>query len=156
MVDTKEGILPLNKEELHDLSMPQRRNDATARKSAVKGLLLVAGLLLIIKTTAWGLGVHDGKESTSLSQVKGHDTSHGYLAGTLAKGSRWSISGGGHNGKHGKYDKHGKHDHDHDHKHKHKHDKHGKGDKHRRPGIINPKEAEEIFLSVPNNDSVRA
>jgi len=47
----------------------------------------------------------------------------------------------------------------HDNKHKHNKDKHGKhhhSGKHGHPKWISPKAAEEIFLSVPNNDSCRA
>lgn len=61
-----------------------------------------------------------------------------------------------------KHEKHGKHHHkDHkDHKDKHGKGKHGhEGKEHGHPGPskwISPKEAEEIFLTVPSNDSLRA
>lgn len=61
--------------------------------------------------------------------------------------------GHGHGHKH-----HGKHGHHHDHPHPHPHPGHGHGPGHgRRPfPKIGPKEAEEIFLKVPNNESIAA
>ena len=78
-----------------------------------------------------------------------------------------------HKDKHHKHDKHDKHHKDkHDHHHKDKHGKHGPGHHgphppppphgpghhgpHGPPKWISPKEAEEIFLTIPTNDSIRA
>jgi hypothetical protein len=65
-----------------------------------------------------------------------------------------------HDGKHEHHGKHGKHGHGHGKHDKHhgKHEPghgHGHGPKHP-PKWMSPKEAEDIFLSVPNNDSIRA
>jgi hypothetical protein len=61
-----------------------------------------------------------------------------------------------HDGKHKHHGKHGKHGHGKHGKHHGKHRPgHGHGPEHP-PKWMSPKEAEDIFLSVPNNDSIRA
>ena len=80
----------------------------------------------------------------------------GYWRGVAHKGLRAAVKSG-HHGK-GKKGKHHGHDGSHGHHDdEHRHPGHGKpAHGHRRPPrFIPPKEAERIFLSVPNNNSVR-
>jgi hypothetical protein len=81
------------------------------------------------------------QSSDEPSFVKSHDHHHGH-------GDKHHKHHDDHK-HHGKHDKHDKHHHKGDDKHKDKHGRHG-----HRP--IFPKEAEGIFLEVPNNNSVRA
>lgn len=85
-----------------------------------------------------------------------HDKDHD-KHGKHHKDDKHGKHGKHHGGKddkkhHGKHGKHGDH---HDHPHPHP-PHHPPPPPHRRPPFVPPKMAEEIFLSVPNNDSVRA
>lgn len=109
-----------------------------------------------------------------------HDAAHSYFDRLTGGGS--SVYATAHHGSyedkhHRGSDHHGKHGHrdKHDHHDKHRkhgdhgpphpphgpprgppHGPHGPGHDHGPPKWISPKEAEVIFLSVPNNDSIRA
>jgi hypothetical protein len=91
----------------------------------------------------------------------GEEVLGAYWSGIAQKGFRAAVKGH----KHGSHGKDGHHDHHDRHAHHGHHDKHGEHGKHgkhgrhghdRAPIFIPPKQAEGIFLSVPNNDSVRA
>lgn len=167
----EEGALPTN----INSGMEERRKQWKLKRMIASCVLLLA---------CWHVGqgirtVYSSRPSAPDPSIHcGGDTSNilqGYY--DRVTGSQ-SVSGWADTNKHDehhhhkdKHHKHDKHDHDHhDHEHHHK-GKHGKGKPgpgpdpghggkgpghHGPPKWISPKEAEEIFLTVPTNDSIRA
>lgn len=170
----EEGALPTN----INPGMVERRKQWKLKRVIASGVLLLAfwhvghGIRTVYtshKSDA-SPSVHCGGETTNILQ--------GYydrVTGSQSVSGSWANAN-----EHGKHDKHkhhddkhhkhDKHDHDHDHHDHHDHhhkDKHGKGKHgpghggkgpghHGPPKWISPEEAEEIFLTVPTNDSIRA
>ena len=154
------------KEEYHEDTLPI--NTPTAldeRRKQWKLRRLVAFVFLLLGLWQCGTGVrslYKGLTSGEIvpARITGSDELQGYYNRVTGIPFRSISRLTGHSDKH---DKHHKHKHD---KHKHRSDKHGKGkhghgDKgdhkpHGPPKWISPREAEEIFLTVPSNDSIRA
>ena len=144
--------------------VPQQ-NIAHGSSGAARGSSLMRGLLsfalrtvFIVAMVFWLTGNgnkgHGTKEVGDLQGVAGEDASvSAYWYGIADKGMRAAVKTHDQHGspKH----KHQEHD-EHKHKHGDKHDHHhGPGKSPHGPLFIPPKQAERIFLSVPNNDSVR-
>jgi hypothetical protein len=114
--------------------------------------LVGGGCLMYLALRAISMPLHrrHGKDLVALDQAWRTEPAFGaYWTGIAQKGFKSAIKGHKHHGKHDKHDKHKHHGHGH-HDDKHRHGHHGDG-----PVFIPPKQAERIFLSVPNNDSVR-
>lgn len=114
--------------------------------------LIGGGCLMYLALQAISMPLHRrrGKDIVALDQAwQTEPGSEAYWTGIAQKGFKSAIKGHKRHGKHDKHDKHKHHDHGH-HDDKHQHGHHGGG-----PVFIPPKQAERIFLSVPNNDSVR-
>lgn len=112
------------------------------RKSTHKPQFEAVGLDQDVEAYLHGVMRHELPSGRSIgaSLIKSHDHDHGH-------GDEHHKHHDNHR-HHGKHEHHDKHHHKGD-KHKDKHGKHG-------PRPIFPKEAESIFLEVPNNNSVRA
>ncbi|WVW83943.1 hypothetical protein I302_105966 [Kwoniella bestiolae CBS 10118] len=129
-IDTKSTIS-------HD-GLPQPTTSTSDRTSYKRKVLfrhsILLGLLLFLGLYHWNSGSAPRLPPASSFYADGSEVGS-YFRGIATKGMKFSLP---------RPDKHHKHKHHH---HDHPHHPHGH---------ISPKEAEKIFLSVPNNESVAA
>ena len=163
----------LDEEALPATTTPVVTTTTGARRSIMRQRRIMAGIFGAF--TLWSVfnfmdalrDLRNGPELPSLTWKDDNSPAQSYMDRLVGGGqSVYSSSheGGhhGHDGKHGHKDKHGHHEkhgkHGHG-KHDKHHGKHGPGHGHgpeHPPRWMSPKEAEDVFLSVPNNDSIRA
>lgn len=168
-----EGALPTTVNHSTDAQAGSHFDNEAAieRRKQWKLRRLVAFGFLLFACWQGGQGIRTlysslaSSTSSSRLAVGSADVVEGYFD-RVAGSKLDSVSGTWAHEKHHKHDKHhkekhhkhGKHDHDkHGHHHGDKHGHGGRGHGHHGPSRwISPKEAEEIFLTVPSNDSIRA
>jgi hypothetical protein len=162
----------------------QRRRSAILPRRVIFGVLGTFALWTLFNGIDTSYGPRESSPSIHSAHGECHSAAQSYMDRLTGGGKSVYATSyqGKHEGKH--HDKDGHHDkHDHKHGDHHKHDPphghphdphhpphdphhpphgpphgphHGPGHEHGAPKWISPKEAEDIFLSVPNNGSIRA
>lgn len=177
----KMGYMPVDAKEAEELPAPVSiRSDSQQRLRTARRFLLFS---MITFLAVWSFrstqGRHHYKYAISPNRLNGTaDPVEGYWRGIATKGMRKAV-GSVQASQHGKHHKDHKHKNKHDHDHPHHLPPHHEPPHHPPPHHepphhphhpsphhpdhpppshhpIFPKQAEDIFLSVPNNDSARA